>query len=46
MSREQNTGKYQNIKIGNNAFESVELSKYLRTTITNQYHILQEIQAN
>jgi len=40
MSREHNTGEYQNIKIGNNSFESVELLKYLRTAITNQNHIL------
>jgi len=39
MSREQNAGKYQNTKIGNNSFQSVELSKYLRT-ITNQNRIL------
>jgi hypothetical protein len=40
MSRAQNAGNYQNIQKGNNSFESVELSKYLRTTITNQNHIL------
>jgi hypothetical protein len=39
MSREQNAGKYQNIKTGNNSFESVELSKCLRS-ITNQNRIL------
>jgi hypothetical protein len=36
MSRDQNAGGSQSIKIDNSSFESVEQFKYLGTTLTNQ----------
>jgi hypothetical protein len=43
LSLHQNTGQYNDVKIGNRSFESVAQSKYLATTITNQNLIQEEI---
>jgi hypothetical protein len=44
MSRHQNSGKSQNIRIANESSEYVEKFKYLGTTLTNQNDIRDEIQ--
>jgi hypothetical protein len=44
MSGDQNAGRSHNIKIDNYAFEKVEEFKYLRTTLTNQNSIQEEIE--
>jgi hypothetical protein len=43
MSRDQNAGQNWEIKIGNRSFENVSQFKYLRTTVTNQNLIQEEI---
>jgi len=43
MSRDQNAGRSQSIKIDNRSFEIVELFKYLGSTLTNQNSIQQEL---
>jgi hypothetical protein len=43
MSRDQNVGRSQNMKINNRSFERVRELKYLGTTLTNQNSILEEI---
>jgi len=43
MSRDQNAGQSQNIKIGNSSFERVEEFKYLGATLTYQNSIQEEI---
>jgi hypothetical protein len=43
MSRHQNSGKNQNVRIANELFENVEKFKYLGTTLTNQNDIIGEI---
>jgi hypothetical protein len=43
LSRHQNAGKNQNIKIGARFFETVAQFKYLGTAVTNQNLILREI---
>ena len=43
MSRDRNAGQSHNIKNGNSSFESVEESRYLGTTLTNQNLIQKEI---
>ena len=43
MSRDQNAGQNGYIQIGNKSFETVEQFKYLRTTLTNQNSIHEEI---
>jgi hypothetical protein len=43
VSRGQNAGQSHSIKIDSSSFESVEQSRYLRTTITNQKSIQEEI---
>jgi ribosomal protein S2 len=43
LSRPQNAGQNNNIKIGNRSFENVVQFKYLGTTVTNQNLIQEEI---
>jgi len=43
VSREQNAGRYHNIKTDNSSFERVEQFKYLGTTLTQQNSIQEEI---
>jgi hypothetical protein len=43
LSRHQNAGKNHDIKIGNRCFENVAQFRYLRTTISNQNLIQEEI---
>jgi len=45
MSRDQNEGQSQNIKIDNSSFGRVEEFKYLGTTLTNQSSIQGEIKS-
>jgi hypothetical protein len=45
MPREENAGRNHNIKADNNAFESVEQLQYLKTTLTNQNSIQEEIKS-
>jgi hypothetical protein len=45
MSRDQNAGQNHNIKIDYKPVDSVDHFKYLRTTITNTYCILEEIKS-
>ena len=43
MSRDQNAGRIQSVKIDNSTFKRVEGFKYLGTTLTNQNSIAEEI---
>jgi hypothetical protein len=43
LSRHQNVGRNQDIKIANRSSENVSQLKYLRTTVTNQNLIQEEI---
>jgi hypothetical protein len=43
LSRHQNAGQNLNIKIGDRSFENAAQFKYLRTTVTNQNLIQEEI---
>jgi hypothetical protein len=43
VSRDQNAGQNQEIKIGNRSFENVSQFKYVGTTVTNQNLIQEEI---
>jgi hypothetical protein len=43
LSRHQNVGQNWNINIANKSFENVSQFKYLRTTVTNQNLIQEEI---
>jgi hypothetical protein len=45
MSRYQNAGQNGNIQIGNKSFETVELFKYLGTTLTHQNSIHEEMRS-
>jgi hypothetical protein len=45
MSRYQNSGQNQNIRIANESFESVAKFKYLGTTLTDQNDIHDEIKS-
>jgi len=45
MSRDQNAGQSRNIKTDNSSFEKEEEFKYLRTTLTNQNSIQEEIKS-
>jgi archaellum component FlaC len=45
MSRHQNSGQNQNIRITNESFENVAEFKYLGTTLTNQKDIHDEIKS-
>jgi hypothetical protein len=43
LSRHQNTGQNHDIKLANRSFENVAQFRYLRTIITNQNPIQEEI---
>ena len=45
MSRDQNAGRSQNMRIDNRAFGRVEEFRYLGTTLTNQNSIQEEIKS-
>ena len=45
MSRDQNAGRSHNTRIDNRSFETVEEFKCLRTTLTNQNSIQEEIKS-
>jgi len=45
MSRDQNAGQIQSVRIDNSTFERVEEFKYLGTTLTNQNSIAEEIKS-
>ena len=45
MSRDQNAGRIQRVRIDNSTFERVEVFKYLGTTLTNQNSIAEEIKS-
>jgi len=45
MSRDQNAGQIQSVKIDNSTFKRVEEFKYLGTTLTNQNSIAEEIKS-
>jgi hypothetical protein len=43
LPRDKNAGQNREIKIGNESFENVSQVKYLRTTVTDQNSIQEEI---
>ena len=45
MSRDQNAGRIQSVRIDNSTFERVEEFEYLGTTLTNQNAIAEEIKS-
>ena len=45
MSRDHNAGVIDSVKTDNSTFERVEEFKYLRTTLTNQNSIAEEIKS-
>ena len=45
VSRNQNAGRIQSVRIDNNIFERVEDFKYLGTTLTSQNSIAEEIKS-
>jgi len=45
MSRDQNVGRSHNRKIDNSSFERVEEFRYLRTNLTNENPIQEEIKS-
>jgi hypothetical protein len=45
ISRHQNSGHNQNIRIANESFENMEKFKYLGTTLTNQNGIRDKIKS-
>jgi hypothetical protein len=45
MSHRPNSGQNQNIRIANESFENVAKFKHLRTTLTNQNEISDEIKS-
>jgi len=46
MSRDQNLGRIQSVRIDNSTFERVEEFKYLGRTLTNQNSIAEEIKSS
>jgi hypothetical protein len=44
LSRHQNAGQIQDIKIANRSYENVSQFRYLGTTVTNQNLIQEEIE--
>ena len=46
MSRDQNAGRIQRVRIDNSTFEGVEGFKYLGTTLTNQNCIAEKLRAD
>jgi len=45
ISRDQNVGRIQSVRIDNSNFESVQEFKYLGTTLTNQNYVAEEIKS-
>jgi len=45
MSRDQNAGRIQSVRIDNSTFEGVEVFKYLGTTLTSQNSIAEDIKS-
>ena len=45
MSRDQNAGRIQSVRIDNSTFKRVEGFKYLGTTLTSQNSIAEEIKS-
>ena len=45
MSRDQNAGRIQSVRIDNSTFERVEEFKHLGKTLTNQNSIAEEIKS-
>jgi hypothetical protein len=45
MSRDQNAEKDNSLKVGNKSFETVELFRYLATTLTNQKSVHKETES-
>ena len=45
MSRDQNAGRIHSVGIDNSTFETVEVFKYLGTTLANQNCIVEEIKS-
>jgi len=45
MSRDQNAGRIQSVRIDNSTFERVEGFKYLGKTLTNKNSIAEEIKS-
>ena len=45
MSRDQNAGRIQSVRIDNSTFERVEELKYLGTTLTHQNSVAEEIKS-
>ena len=45
MSRDQNTGRNQSVRIDNSTFERVEEFKYLGTILKNQNSVAEEIKS-
>ena len=46
MSRDQNAGRIQSVRIDNNTFDRVEDFKYLGTSLTNQNSIAEEFKTD
>ena len=46
MSRDQNAGQIQSVRIDNTTFERVEEFKYLGTTLTNQILLRKKLRAD